>query len=203
MNQKTLGFFQTSVLKYSKRDVEELLEKKLNCAGPLLTIVANGIDNLGGMCYGFKKGSKDRSVDFMVHKMNMPEALAKAIYEIVRCGIVHQGMPKVGFDYGVLYDRPEKRQIYYKAGDSICLSVVEFAYAYLEAVDHIAMNPEKHIRHYPRLDDKSKKSFEDAIKHIEDYTGGCCYRSSLSAYGPDYNLDVSIELPPEEEQDSG
>lgn len=203
MQENAIAYFQRSSIRYSKGDVQELLEKELNCAGPLLAVIVNGIDSLGGMRYGFHKGSRKRSVEFMKSYMNLSEPVAEFIYMIVRNGIVHQGMPKVGFDYGVLYDRPEKRQIYYKAGDSICLSVVEFAYAYLEAVDHIAMNPEKHIRHYPRLDDKSKKSFEDALKHIEDYTGGCCYRSSLSAYGPDYNLDVSIELPPEEEQDSG
>ena len=43
-DEKVSAYFNRSVIKYSKGDVKELLEKKLNCAGPLLQVLVNGIE---------------------------------------------------------------------------------------------------------------------------------------------------------------
>jgi len=50
-------YFEKTVIKYSKTDVQRLLEAKLDCAGPLLTVIFNGIDNLGGLCYGYQENT--------------------------------------------------------------------------------------------------------------------------------------------------
>jgi hypothetical protein len=196
MNRKAIDYFQKSAFMYSKGDIEELLDKKMRCAGPLLAVVMNGIDNLGGMCFGFQTDSEKRSIEFMKNHMGFPESVARFMYLAVRCGMVHQGMPKVGLEFGLLPDRPEKGRIYYRSYDQIYLNVLELAYSYLAAVERIAEEPTRFIRDYPRLDGNSKKAFEEAMKSVEEYSGEIRYGSSLAAYDRTYNLNVSIELPP-------
>lgn len=199
MNNKAIAYFQKSALQYGKGDVEELLQKELHCAGPLLAVVVNGIDNLGGMCFGFKGlGSAKRSIKFMEKYMGLSQPVANFIYKTVRCGIAHQGMPKVGLEFGVLYGRPEAGRVHCKAYDWIYLNVVEFAYAYLQAIERIAGEPEKHIHDYPQLDQSAKDAFENALADIEEYSGKIHYHSSLAAYDKSYDLNVSIDLAPED-----
>lgn len=199
MQENAIAYFQRSSIRYSKGDVQELLEKELNCAGPLLAVIVNGIDSLGGMRYGFHKGSRKRSVEFMKSYMNLSEPIAEFIYMIVRNGIVHQGMPKVGVEFGVIYDRPEKGRVYYKSYDWIYINIVEFAHTYLEAIDQIAKEPEKHIHHCPRLEANDRRAFEDARVAIEEYSGVIRYGSSRAPRDPSYDLNISIELPSEDE----
>jgi len=218
MSDKAIAYFQRSAVKYSKGDVEELLRKRLDCTGPLLTVVLNGIDNLGGMCYGFgPRNVGSRSVTFMKNEMNIPESVAESLYEIVRCGIVHQGMPKIGIIFYLDYDRLDKGKIVRKNSDYIWLNVTELAYSYLEAIDLIADDPEKHIYHYPKPDDHLRIVLENALENIRDSIyelvddighkeeseweemlkkGEIDHMPSKSAYSPENVFALRMDLPP-------
>ena len=66
-------------IKYSRGDVEKLIEAKLDVAGPLLHVVLNGIDAMGGVCFGFDTGVGERSKRFMTDIMNLDASLARFI----------------------------------------------------------------------------------------------------------------------------
>ena len=219
MNDKAIAYFQKSANKYSKGDVEEILEKKLHCAGPLLAIVVNGIDNLGGMCCGFDKRSGARSVKFMKKKMGIPESIAKFLYSAVRCGEVHQGMPKIGLKFFVTSDRLGKGKIIYKDSNYLYLNVTEFAYSYIEAIDQIATNPGEYIHNYPPPDVKAKELLDNARSEIKDDINDLLniimqkreaeslkkaeresdlVLNSSSAYTAENTLNITIDLPPED-----
>lgn len=170
MNEDVRKYFQRSVVKYSRGDVERLIKAKLDCAGPLLIVVLNGIDNLGGMCYGFGSyNSKERSVKFMTEKMGMNESVSKFLYSIVRCGISHQGMPKIGLRFFLEYDRIDKGKIFYKRlGDFIWLNVTELAYLYIETIDEIASNVADHVLYMPLTDQDVLDTFNEARGSIPD-----------------------------------
>jgi hypothetical protein len=170
MDPKAKAYFEKSAIKYSKGDVIALLNSRLSCAGPLLTTTLNGIDNLGGMCYGFAQQVGDRSIKVMTEKMGFPEDVAKLLYEVIRCGIVHQGMPKMGLEFFVAYNRFAGDEIFYKKSDGyIFMNVTEFAYRYLDIIDKITRDPEIHIVDYPRYNEEKGKAFKKAFDNAKDY----------------------------------
>ena len=71
-----LRFFCKVIREYNCGDVKWLLTKKTPTLGPLLATVATGIDTVGGMLFGFSKGSERRSVDFMKGFMALNDASA-------------------------------------------------------------------------------------------------------------------------------
>ncbi|MCK4823701.1 hypothetical protein KA005_48560 [bacterium] len=214
MDQKAKAYFEKSAIKYSKGDVIALLDSRLPCAGPLLTTTLNGIDNLGGMCYGFDQKVGDRSVKTMIKKMEIPQALAEFLYEAVRCGIVHQGMPKMGVKYFVGYDRLEEHEIFYNGPDGyITMIVTEFAYRYLDTIEKIASEPEKHINFYPAYNEERgetlKNMLDEARVHInrdiESYflvlynaEGKERLENGESSAAYTEDMQFSMDLPPEE-----
>lgn len=163
-------YFKRSIVEYNRGDVEKLLKAKLDCAGPLLIVVLNGIDTLGGMCYGFRPGnSKERSVKFMTEKMGVAESVASFLYSVVRCGIVHQGMPKIGLTFFVWYDRIDKGNIFYKCSKNfIWLNVGELTYLYIDTVDRISKEPDKHVSFIPITGDDILDTFNKANEKIKD-----------------------------------
>lgn len=203
------NFFNWSVNKYSRINVQKLLDAELECAGTLLEVILNGIDNLGGLYYGFDKGSsKRRSIQFMKEIMKIDESLAKFLYEIVRCGIVHQGTPKIGVKYFLEYKYSEKGKIFYKSSDGhIWLNVVGLARLYLDTIEIINSNPEQYIHDYPKLQNGDKNIFNDAINKIENDIDVFAYdignkrmqekypQASLSAYKANGTLNISIDSP--------
>lgn len=207
--RESKSFFERSVIKYSKSDVCALLEAKLDCAGPLLEVIVNGIDNLGGICYGFSKGnSKERSVRFMKEEMKFSDSLALFLYTIVRCGVAHQGMPKIGLIYFVEYDYPEKEKIFCKdSKDNICLNVVGLAQRYLDTIDAINVDIEKCDLHVPPITPNEEAIFEEAkneIKHnIDDLAFDIGNKrmqkeyptASCSAYSAEGTLKVCTDSP--------
>jgi len=218
MEPKAKAYFEKSAIKYSKGDVIALLHSRLSCAGPLLATTLNGIDNLGGMCYGFDQPVGDRSTKVMTEKMGFPEDVAKFLYQIIRCGIVHQGMPKMGLEFFIGYNRLDGDEIFYKKSDGyIFMNVTEFAYRYLDIIDKIARDPEIHIFDYPRYNEEKEKAFKKAFdnakdyitRDIEDYENARLSEweaeekaryergESASAYTPD--MVFRIELAPSEE----
>ena len=216
MDAKIEAYFQRSVIHYSKGDVESLLNAKLECAGPLLVTTLNGIDNLGGMCYGFHRDNVgDRIKDFITHKMHLSKSLATFLYESVRCGAVHQGMPKMGLEFFVQYDGPHEGIIFYSESDGyVILDVTQLAKRYLKTIEEIAKEPEKHINHYPQYTEKEKISlkaaFEGARKDIakgrliytrrqyddDEYERSTSGQSSAAYTG---EMQFYIDLPPEDE----
>lgn len=162
------AFFERSVLKYSRLDVCTLLEAKLDCAGPLLEVIVNGIDCLGGILYGFEpRNSKHRSVRFMKEKMSIPESLAKFFYSAVRCGIAHQGMPKIGLIYFVEYEYPEQERIFSKDGEgNIWINVVGLAQCFLNTIDTLSADIETCILNIPEIPCKEKRILKQALNEI-------------------------------------
>jgi hypothetical protein len=162
------AFFEHSVLKYSRLDVCALLEAKLDCAGPLLEVIVNGIDNLGGILYGFgPRNSKHRSVKFMKEKMSIPELLAKFLYSTVRCGVAHQGMPKIGLIYFVEYRYQEQDRIFSKDSEgNVCINIVGLAQCYLNAIDTVSADVENCTLNVPPIPLEEKKILEAAWNEI-------------------------------------
>jgi hypothetical protein len=216
MDAKTEAYFQRSVIHYSKGDVETLLKAKLDCAGPLLVTTLNGIDNLGGMCYGFGRDNVGERIKcFLADKMHLSKSLAAFLYESVRCGEVHQGMPKMGLEFFVQYDGTHKGIIFYSESDDyIILDVTELAQCYLKAIEDIAKEPEKHIKYYPQYTDKErallKAAFETARKDIakgtliytqRQFDVDECERSTSGQSSAAYTGEMQfyIDLPPEHE----
>lgn len=202
------AFFERSVIKYSKSDVCSLLKAKLNCAGPLLEIIVNGIDNLGGICYGFSKGSRERSIRFMKEKMNVSESLAQFLYNIVRCGITHQGIPKIGLIYFVEYDYPDKEKIFCKdTEENIYLNVVGLAQLYIDTIDDIKTDIEKLNLHIPPINFREEEIFKQAKNEIKQNIDDIAFDignkrmqkehpgASYSAYSAKGVLKVCIDSP--------
>ena len=202
------AFFERSVNNYSKSDVYALLEARLDCAGPLLEVIVNGIDNLGGIVYGFTKKSKSRSVRFMNEKMNISESLAEFLYAIVRCGIAHQGMPKIGLIFFVEYDYPEKEKILCKdSKGNICLNVVGLAQCYLNTISILNAEIEKYDLHVPPITPKEKALFKKAKIEITDDVDDIAFdvgnkkmreehpTASYAAYSAKGTLKVSLDSP--------
>ena len=173
MDPKAKLYFERSVIKYSKGDVEALLKAELPCAGPLLSTIMNGIDNLGGMCYGFKSSNVgDRSRYFLHERMGLSEELAAFLYESVRCGIVHQGMPKMGLEFLVQYDSSEGSNIISRQSEKyLLLNVTALAHCYLKTIEEINAEPGKYIKYYPQYSEKQKNKlmglFSAAKKDID------------------------------------
>jgi hypothetical protein len=159
-------YFRHVVQEYSCGDVRALLslneEGRLDKAGPLLACVVNGIDLLGGMMIGFNPGgrsnSRERSVQFMTRHMGPPEEVAEMPYALVRCGVSHEGTTKLTLRYFVHTDAlgPMKGHRLYrdKEEGSLWLDVNDLAHRYLEAVERIASEIDKHLHHVPETTKK-------------------------------------------------
>jgi len=152
-----LDYFDKVVMQYSKGDVEALIGTKINKAGPLLVLVLNGIDLLGGMCYDFFKldnkgkkigNSRERSTKFMTSYMGISQDVAEFLYKSVRCGIIHQGQAKYFVNYFVDYD-PGDIEFLYKENDILFLNAFTFASKYLEVVAEINKNKNTLIKYIP------------------------------------------------------
>ena len=162
-------YFEKAVMKYNKGDIVQFLAAKLSCAGPLLNIIMDGIDHLGGMCYGFDTGSKKRSIVFMKEEMGLLEERAELLYSVVRCGMTHEAMPKIGMNIFVLYNRYESGKIFYIKDDGyIWLNVVELAYLYISTIDKISENLDAKISCLPEPKEINKELFDRARSTISD-----------------------------------
>ncbi len=169
MSREAATYFE-DFAKYSRRGINEFLRKKVDRAGFLLMMVMSGIDTLGGLCYDFRPGnSGKRSTKFMIQNMGISESVAEYLYSVVRCGLFHEGAPKLGLEYFVLYDRLDAGKVFYRdsKSDYICMNVVEFAYSYLETIEKISAEPSEYVRDYPKLSDSEKELFDEAKKCIE------------------------------------
>src|SRR3989338_1602283 len=138
-NEIVKSFFERAIKKYSKKDVECLLEAKLNCAGPLFEVIVNGIDSLGGICYGFKRNnSENRSIQFMKEIMGMNPVLSKDADRFVYVNVVElayyyiEAIDRIAGDidtyifHSPLIDNNEKN-IYEQAANEITQSADELA----------------------------------------------------------------------------
>jgi len=203
-SEEVIQYFRKVVWRYSRGDVEELLAK-CRLAGPPLQVVVNGIDLVGGMCYGFKdhpSNVRDRSIAFMRDHMNIPVPLAEVLYKCVRCGVTHQGVPKFGVIYFMPSERSNRRPILAKGPhDVLLLDVREFAQTYLQAVESIATNPKEYIRFRPRLNDDAKDAFEKALAQAPDADEDVLAMLGLASYSansPNGNADwFEVESTPE------
>jgi len=202
-------------MEYSRGDVVALLNDKITCAGPLLSITVNGIDLTGGICFGFCSGSRTRSERFMVEHMNIRKKLASLLYSCVRCGIAHQGMPKVGVRFFLMPERFIPGVILFRDDNVLYLNVTEFAHSYLSAIERIAKNPTAYALHHPTLKPQDEGTFVDALSTVTNDISELCdavaasdraeeearlahgeieHMSSLSAYFPDNTLNISLEV---------
>jgi hypothetical protein len=208
--EEVKAFFEKAIKKYDRGNIVALLKAELNCAGPLLEVIVNGIDCLGGMCYGFSNGnSKKRSINFMIEKMGLNPASAEFLYVAIRCGIAHQGMPKIGVKYFAQYERPESGVIFYSEDDeSIYLNVVELAYAFIDVIDKIALNIEAHVSYVPPPENEAKAIFDRALNEITNSANDLAVkigtsnemlepepRPSSSAYFPDNTFNITKDSP--------
>lgn len=165
-----IKYFNKSIKDYCIGDIKSLLNSKINCAGPLLTATLNGIDNLGGILYSFNASVGERSKRVLVEKMNIDKDVASIIYNSIRCGIVHQFMPKMGITYFANYDM-KFNEIYSKdtVGKNIIINVCAFANKFIEVIDSINKSE---VLYMPEYNDNEKskmiKQYNSAYKNIEE-----------------------------------
>ena len=176
MPEKATGYFKKAVLKYSKGNIEELLNKQIKCAGTYLAVVCNGIDLIGGICYGFNRGVGDRSKMFMKEHMNIEEKTADLLYGCVRCGTTHEGMPKIGIRYGLEPTRLKPGVILYKDEDDniLYMNVTELVFSYLKAIKRIAEDPAGYAFYVPDIEAKAITSFTDALNSVPNEISELC-----------------------------
>ena len=137
---KKLKEYMETIIFYYRGDIETLLEKEVNVAGPFIAVVLNGIDALGGGFYGFKglngqNNSNKRSFLFMKEQMAIPELLSAFLYKDVRCGIVHQGIPAQSVAIFADYDRKDESDFIFKDEERIYINVIEFVFLYLKTLN--------------------------------------------------------------------
>src|SRR4051812_31368532 len=92
---KVEAYFKQVVQEYICGDIVELLKVELDKAGPLLACTVNGIDTVGGMMLDFTNNSKARSIEFMRQHLGLSADAASLMYAVVRCGMAHEGVPKL------------------------------------------------------------------------------------------------------------
>lgn len=218
MSDEAIAYFKKAVIKYNKGNIEELLEKQIECAGTYLALVCNGIDMAGGICYGFNERVGVRSKRFMVDHMNIKEKIADILYVFVRCGSTHEGMPKIGIRYGLESERLKPGVILYKGeeNNTLILNVTELVYSYLKAIERIAQNPAMYARYVPPdPEDTAVDRFVDALNSVPNEIYELCEEAqnrdneelekrfsrgeievfpSSSAYFADDVMNISLEL---------
>lgn len=161
---KVEQYFEHVVHKYNCGDIRQLLDLKLKQAGPLLACTVNGIDTVGGMMLGFKKGSRERSTEFMHRFLGLSPEESDLVYKLVRCGLAHEGISKLSVRFFVWYERVEPGTLLYKGGDnSIWLNVTELAESYLAAVEEIGKDIHKHLGYSPEPDAAEKETYQKAL----------------------------------------
>lgn len=166
-NEKVKQLFRQVVQEYSCGDVRALLDAELGKAAPLLASVVNGIDFIGGMMLGFDVGSRKRSVEFMVQYFGLHKEVATLVYTLVRCGVAHEGTPKLAIKFFVYPERVEHKHFLYTGTDNVVwLNVTDFAHLYLEAIDKIASDVLKHLKHIPNAKASDEAAFTNGLPHI-------------------------------------
>ena len=139
-------YWEVAIKRYICGDIEALLEWQAENAGPLLNSTMAGIDAAGGCLYEFKKdNSKSRSVQFMKQNMKIPEDAATCIYEMMRCGMFHEG----GVKLGVVLKRknPEKpSSIFWRMGKELYIGADNFARHFINIINTL---PSDEITHTP------------------------------------------------------
>ena len=204
MNQEGLNYIE-QLKKYSIGDVESLIESGKDKAGPFLMVVMSGIDAFGGACYGFKDSrtgkdnSRKRSIDFMVCKMRIDRPVAKFLYLSVSCGVIHEGMPKVGITYEVDYKHPEWSTAFRMECQKITLNVFGFANHYLNTIKALNCSDYKD---YPKDDIsklmKSLPAVKSWVRNKFDQQTSTFYSESVSK-----SSDSSTQEPPPTQSASG
>ena len=184
MNEKTKKYFE-QFYKYSKSDVGVLLGLDTN-AGPLLITILNGIDILGGMCYEFKKNnSTKRSIDFMKNEMGIAKPVAELLYKNIRCGMEHQGMPKMGIEFFIEKNDgiPNREKVFCKniAKKYLRLNVSAFAHLYIDVLDKVDSDIKKYIHYNPVPKDGEKNEHEKLLDCVMECVENECGQSEIKS----------------------
>lgn len=162
-------FFERAVAKNILGDIQYLKSNHGGRAGPLLSCVANGIDVMGGILYGFETGSADRSKRFMATHMSLSTDLANATYRVVRCGVTHEGGPKLGLLFFVHDGTDQADDLFFKRNDkAICLDVLALASRFETAVKQVAEDS-KLIANQPDIDANDAASWATLVNGLPSY----------------------------------
>ena len=185
-----IEYFEEVIIKYNKTDIEFLINTYIDNperqpAGPLLAIVANGLMTMGKL-YSNYRTDGDKTVNFINSEMGFNESMSRLLYEIVRCGITHIGIPYYGVEFFVFFDPKDFKDIknrfgkemedyfctkecikiipgkYDKNEKNIKLDVSKLAFKYLRAIERIHKNPAKKIQFLPEYM-KEKKTLENLL----------------------------------------
>ena len=178
-------YFDTVILRYNCGDMEAFLSyRPFNsqtqgpATGLLLSCVMGGIDTMGGMLFGFEKGSGRRTVAFMKEHMDIPEKVGEVLYDFARCGMFHESSPKSGI--GIRSDWIEDGALFHSsAGDNTPhLNVVELARKYLRAIEKINRD-RRFLTHLPELPDDPIPAEVRAM--TQPYPGGIFGQGTTTA----------------------
>jgi len=90
------------------------------------------------MMYGFETGSARRSREFLKEFMGLGAETSDLLYAVVRCGLAHECVPKLGIRFFVMYYDVQDEVLYESNDGLVWLSVVKLAKEYLRVVESIS-----------------------------------------------------------------
>ena len=172
-NQDAQNYFARVVEQYVCGDISWLLglgEGKEGKAGPLLNSVVNGIDILGGILDGFGRGmSERRSVKFLESYMGLQPDVARFIYTAVRCGMAHEGVPKMDVIFFVDCAAPDNEPVPLKDSQNrVWINVAVLAKRFLAAIEVVRNGDPAKVAYVPNVTSWEKKIITDGIAKIMD-----------------------------------
>jgi len=168
-NDRAKEYFEHVIERYVCGDIRALLEKVQDKAGPLLNSVVNGIDILGGIIFDFKGAngwgnSRQRSIDFMADHMGLHPKVAELLYKLTRCGMTHEGVPKLGIRFFLdsLYT-PERECLYRDEANDVYVNVTALAHSYLNTVSDISKDD---LQYVPECEPQEEDIIREALPFI-------------------------------------
>ena len=160
---KGQSYFDRVIREYVLGDIEYLLHKECPVAGPLLAVLVNGINAVAGSMYDFPTNwnTTEKETDnigrFLTKVMGLDarekDLLGEVFYCLIRCGVAHEGVTKLGVRFGVHYHRPDGEPFLFGDTDGyVVLNVAQLARRFLSVVRNL--DPAK-FTHAPKLDEDS------------------------------------------------
>jgi len=131
------NYFYKWLIKDIKIILKIMKEEELGFTLPIVLLVCSGIDFSGGLIYGFQSAVGLRSKNFIkewmgrINHLYSDDEISEVIYNLVRCGSVHQAMYKKGVE--ILSDSSTNNHLCLTKSDNILVNTFQFANDFIKA----------------------------------------------------------------------
>ncbi len=138
-------YFNEVISNFLAGDVRALLSSGIDKAGPILMVVCNGMDTLGGIWKGFNVGVGERFKAVARELMNCTSDETELLYDF-RCDITHEGR-LAGIAY--IANAMPNDALFTIGGTDLLLHVHSLANRWLGAISLARSQPSTYIKYYP------------------------------------------------------